>query len=282
MLFLGSTLVMGKVLIIIFPVFILLAIRFLIGFICFASVYLINNNKMNNVKQLSGKDWTLLFLQSFFGAFLFNLFTLLGMKLTSVTSAAIIMSTIPVFIMGLSFLILKEFISKTKWIALIISVLGLILVTVDVGSINTNAGTMTGNFIILLAVISGAFFPICVKLLGDKASPLFMSLTFNFFGLILFAPVALYFISDVPFHLVSLNSWLLVVVYSILANVAYLFLWNRGLAVIPASVASLFTAVMPISATLLAYLFLGETLTSLQAAGMGCILLAITLGIRCF
>lgn len=282
MLFLGVSLVIAKALIVDFPIFILLAIRFLIGSIYFVIAYFLfkKTSQRFYLNSFNKKDWLLLFSQSFFGAFLFNIFILLGMKLTTVGSAAILTSMLPAVITGFSFIILKEFISKEKLIALSLAIIGLLLVTVDISSVNINLNSLAGNGLILLAVISGALFPICVKLLGDKVSPLILSLFFNLCGLLLLVPITILDINEFKFSLISLNSWLLAIFYSFLANILYVIFWNRGLLIVPASTASIFTAIMPISATFLAYFFLNENLTLGQLAGMFCIILSIVLSMN--
>jgi drug/metabolite transporter (DMT)-like permease len=280
MTFLGSTLVLGKSLIAIFPIFLLLSIRFLIGTSFFSVFYFwkIKPAALYDM-ALTKRDWCLLFLQSLFGAFAFNLLMLLGLRLTSANSAAVLTSTMPAFISIFSFLILKETISKYKCMAIVFSILGLILVTANISSAAWNLEVILGNILILCAVISGALFPICTKLIVDKVATSLISLAFNFFGLILFLPFAIGEASNFIFTSISLFTWLLVIFYSLTANVLYLHFWNNGLRTITASTASLFVAVMPISTAILAYLFLGEILTISQISGIVFVILAITVGV---
>jgi drug/metabolite transporter (DMT)-like permease len=281
MIFLGSTLVMGKTLISIFPIFLLLAFRFAIGSIvlsltCYRHS---NNRKIFRFNSITHKDWGLLFLQALFGAFLFNLLMLLGLQKTTANAAAIITSTIPAFITFFAFLLLHETVSRYKWFAIFIAILGLMLVTSDVQWFSTQLGTLEGNGFVLLAVLSGSLFPICTKRLSDKIPPRIISLFFNLFGLFLFLPIAIQEMFSFAFKDIPLSIWFLTIFYSITANVLYLVFWNRGLQKTSASSASLFTAVMPVSTAILSYLFLGEILSTLQIMGMLCVLLAIFFGI---
>jgi len=280
MIFLGSTFVMGKNLITVFPIFLLLGVRFLIGTVCFSVAYCFNKVKIKEFENtLTKKDWFLLFLQSLFGAFLFNFFILLGLKFTSANAAAILTSTIPAFITVFSYLILREYISRYKSIAIALSIAGLILVTVDPAHFVSNSINLWGNLLIFLAVISGSLFPICIKLLSNKVPTLFISFTFNLFGLLLFLPISISDAVHFNFRLISMFTWLLVIFYGVTANVLYLNFWNKGLSVVPASTASLFVAVMPISTGILAYIFLNEMLTVLQIGGIVCVTAAIIFGV---
>ncbi len=282
MIFLGATLVLGKILVIIFPIFLLLGMRFLIGASIFGFLYyLTEKNKLSfENKVLIKRDWLLLFLQSFFGAFLFNMLMLFGLSLTSASAASIITSTIPAFISIFSFFILKEFISKQKLIAVCLSILGLIFITVNFNQFIAASAASSGNLLVLLAIIVGALFPICVKLLNNKVTPLFISFMFNLVGLLLFFPFAIADSLHFSFYTISNSSWILVVIYGLTANVLYLIFWNRGLTVVPASTASLFTAIMPMNTAILAYIFLGEILTTAQLFGALAVIAAIILGAR--
>lgn len=280
MTFLGSTLVLGKSLITIFPVFLLLGIRFLIGTSFFSAVYLWKiKHSVIRSRVITKKDWYLLFFQSLFGAFSFNLFMLFGLQFSTASSAAILTSTIPAFISIFSFLILKETISKHRCTAIALSILGLILVTANISNTTWNLKVILGNFLILCAVISGALFPICTKLISDKIETAFILLAFNSVSLILFLPFFVMEILSFTFTSISLLTWILVVFYSLTANVLYLYFWNRGLSIITASTASLFVAVMPISTVILAHLFLGERLTTSEISGIIFIILSIIMGI---
>lgn len=280
MVLLGATLILGKSLLTIFPVFLLLGIRFLIGSLVFITTTYFYKAKFDLRKlNLSTSEWMLLFLQAFFGAFLFNLLMLLGLNFTNANTAAIITSALPAFIGIFSFFILKEFISLQKLIAILLTILGIVIVNLNMHKIAGVSNTLTGNTLILLAVISGALFPICAKLLTRNIAPIIISCGFNLFGLLLFLPFAIYSLYNFKFQTIHLSVWFMVVFYSLTANVFYLQLWNRGLVYVSASTASLFTAVMPVSTAILAYFFLGETLSLLQFSGMLCVIIAIFLGV---
>ncbi len=279
MIFLGSTFVLGKDLISIMPIFLLLSIRFFIGSSFFSVFFIIKKQKKSQADRLTKKEFGILFLQAFFGAFLFNLFMLWGLHYISASYAAIVTSTIPGFIMLFSYFILRETITKTKIVSIIVSMLGLILISCQSLIIDAQPPIILGMLLMFFAVISGALFPICVKSIANKVSPNLISLLFNIFGLILFLPFTVHEIAGFQFSMITLSTWVLIVFYSLAANVLYVSLWNKGLAIVPANTASLFIAIMPITTTILAYFFLHEILTPLQAVGMLLVLLALSFGL---
>src|SRR6476659_3905236 len=92
----------GKFLIGFFPIFLLLAIRFAIGFAGMLAIARLKGIKYSNTyynfMSLTSRDKLLLILQAACGGFLFNVLILYGMKTTSATSAGIISSITPIMI----------------------------------------------------------------------------------------------------------------------------------------------------------------------------------------
>jgi drug/metabolite transporter (DMT)-like permease len=76
---------------------------------------------------------------------------------------------------------------------------------------------------------------------------------------------------------VATTSWLLLVFYSLAASVWTVWLWMTGLITIPANQAGVFTVFLPVSAALVGVVFLGESLSGLQALALGMALLGVVL-----
>jgi drug/metabolite transporter (DMT)-like permease len=66
-----------------------------------------------------------------------------------------------------------------------------------------------------------------------------------------------------------------VVYYALVPTVGGFLLWYLGAARVTGAEASLFTAVAPVSAVLLAALVLGEAVNPNQIVGIGCVLFAV-------
>jgi drug/metabolite transporter (DMT)-like permease len=67
--------------------------------------------------------------------------------------------------------------------------------------------------------------------------------------------------------------------YALIPTVVGFFLWYEGAVRTSAGEAALFTAVLPVSALILAALLLGEPITARQAGGCGCVIAAILIGV---
>jgi drug/metabolite transporter (DMT)-like permease len=74
---------------------------------------------------------------------------------------------------------------------------------------------------------------------------------------------------------VTTGSVLAVVNYALVPTVGGYLLWYGGLARVTGAEASLFTAMAPVSAVVLAVILLGETVSLSQMIGIGCVLIAV-------
>lgn len=272
----GINIAVGKVISQSVPVFLLANIRFVIAAaILVPIVFMQKDTKFS----LDRKDCMLLFFQSLFGVFLFSIFMLYGIRYTSAISAGIITSTTPACIALIAIFFLKEKLNLYNTISIALTVLGITLISVDVGGIvSGNSANIFGNALILCAVISEALFTIFAKQVSNKLNPLQMTAIVNIFGFLLFIPFSVYSIMTTKITITS-HIWLLIIYYSLTASVLSFFLWFRGIADVPANIAGLFTVFMPISSALVGILFLHESFTAKQAVGMIFAIVAIYLGI---
>jgi drug/metabolite transporter (DMT)-like permease len=279
--FVGINVISGKFLIGYFPIFLLLAIRFTIGFVGMLGIAFLKQLPIidiyRNFMSLSSKDKLLLIFQAACGGFLFNILILYGMKTTSATSAGIISSITPIMILVLSTVFLREKINLQKGFAILIVMLGLIILNMGKNS-SALEGALLGNFLVLLAVIPEALFTILSKSVGKKITEIEAVILVNFFNLIMFIPFTFISISSVQIAKLSFSIGNLLFIYGISGGMMFFLLWYRGLTKVSANIAALFTGVMPISTTILAFLFLKESISVNDIVGMCLVISAIFIG----
>ena len=100
----GSYVGLYKLLVLVFPVFLLAFLRF-----GMAAIFMLPWLKRGPTEPpLTGRTRVLLFLESFFGNFLFSLCLLFGMKHSSAVVAGVIMAGIPATVALMSWLFLRE------------------------------------------------------------------------------------------------------------------------------------------------------------------------------
>jgi drug/metabolite transporter (DMT)-like permease len=279
----GINVISGKFLIGFFPIFLLLAIRFAIGFAGMLAIARLKGIKYFNIyynfMSLTSRDKLLLIFQAACGGFLFNVLILYGMKTTSATSAGIISSITPIMIFILAAVLLREKINLQKILAIIIVMVGLIILNTGMAS-DSMEGALLGNCLVLLAVIPEALFTILSKSVGKKITEMEAVILINLFNLILFIPFAA--LSIIDFHATNISSSVYgqLLIYGISGGIMFFLLWYRGLTKINANTAALFTGVMPISTTILAFIFLNEPINNSEIIGMLLVIAAIFVGCK--
>jgi len=277
----GLSIVISKFLLDIVPMMMLMELRFLIGAV-FSAIFVISANrnpfKTTDNRWLNKKDYAILFLQAMCGGFIFSLFMLSGLTYTSASAAGIITSTLPAFILILSYFILKEKISPTKFIAIMITVAGLMVLAVGKGKTLGNHESLLGDFLILMAVIPEAIFSIIAKWQNAKIHPTAVAAITSSMNAVICLPLALYQHMTVDLPVLTLTQCALLFTYAITGIFFFTVFWYRGINKTSANTAALFTSVMPLSVVILAIIFLGEKLYWFETAGMIMIISAIVIG----
>lgn len=274
MVIVGSSIIVGKLLVANFPVFLVSGLRFGIASIVLVPLLLIQEG--NNF-VIGKRDWGILFLQAFTGVFLFSVFLLYGLKFTNATEASIITSTNPAVIGVISFLFLREKLTFNKIIGIVFAVCGILLINILGKTAETERGMLPilGNVLVFGSVIGTALFTILRKVSSNTISPLLSATVMSVLGVVLFLPFALYEAMQFDFSSITVIDWILVFYYGIVVTVVAFILWFQGVTKVSASTAAVFTSVMPISAVLLSYLILREPFAWSHVWGGLCILVGI-------
>ncbi|HTT11653.1 MAG TPA: DMT family transporter [Burkholderiaceae bacterium] len=261
----GVYVALSKPLVAVLPVFTLAFLRFGIA----ALAMLPFTRRAPAEARLSATEHRLLFVQSFFGNFLFSICLLSGMAHTTATAAGVVLSTLPAVVALLSWLVLHERLSRRVVAAIVLAVGGITLLQFaksDAGA--PTAASWLGNLLILGAVFCEATYVIIGKRLAATRTPLRVSALINLWGLVLITPFGLWQLRSVDLGALSVSTWSLLVFYSLAASLVAVWLWMTGLRHIPANQAGVFTVALPIAAALVGVTLLGETFTPLHAAAL--------------
>ncbi len=265
----GSYVALSKPLVAAIPVFALAFLRFAIA----AAAMLPWSLPRRHEAALTRREHQLFFLMSFLGNFLFSICMLSGVALTTATAAGVIMATLPAMVAIGSWLLLREHLTPRVLLAIALSIGGIALLQFARGSDEAARGaTLLGNALIFGAVICEASYVIIGKRLAATRTPLRVSALINLWGLALITPFGLWQLSRFDLGSVSNAMWLLLVFYSLAASLFAVWLWMTGLKHVPANHAGVFTVALPIAATAVGVIFLGERFTLLHA---GALLLAL-------
>ncbi|MBM7867166.1 EamA family transporter [Heliobacterium gestii] len=274
MALIGSSVCFGKAVTDSMPLSLASAIRYAISLLCLLPLFW---RERRDLPTLRKKDWLILILQGLTGQFLFSLFLLYGLRHLSASESGILTSTMPAVIAVLSFLFLKENISRQKATAIASVVAGIVLMNYF-GAAQLDqrgANPLLGSILVFGAVIGESLFTIFSKVLTARLRPITIATVVTFFGFLPFLPFAAYEALTFDFTALSWKVWVALFLYGSLITVAPFYLYCRGLALASAGTAAVFTGVMPVSSVICAYLFLGEPFLWFHLLGMGGVLLGI-------
>ena len=269
----GSYVGLSKVLVLVFPVFLLAFLRF--GIAAIAMVGWVKRGATE--PRLDTHDRKLLFLESFFGNFLFSICMLFGVSMSSALAAGVILAGIPAAVALLSRVFLHERIPLRTVLGIGCAVGGIALVSFAKNTESANHSSLLGNLLLIAAVLCEAIYVVIGKKLTGNVSPKRISALINLWGLALIAPVGIWQALRFDFGTVAAASWWLLGFYSIAASMITVWLWMTGLKHVPASKAGIFTVLLPISAAAVGVLFLGERFSAPQAAAFALALVGVLL-----
>ncbi|GAB4089467.1 DMT family transporter [Hydrogenophaga soli] len=276
----GSYVALSKPLLATFPVFLLALLRFGIGAIAMASWM----KKPAHERPLPSSTRWLLFLEAFFGNFLFSVCMLFGMRHTTAVAAGIIMSAIPAVVAALSWLWLKERISWRSWSGIACAAVGVALYSAtkhpqpsdELSPLDAHS-TWLGNLLILGAVVCEATYAVIGKKLTGSLSAKRISAIINLWGLLMVLPAGLWAAREFAFVSVTPGVWTLLAFYGLAASMWTVWLWMTGLKSVDASQAGIFTVMLPISSALTGVLALGEELSMGQIVAFSIALAGVTI-----
>ena len=265
----------SKALVIVFPVFLLAGMRFAIGAVAMAPWL----RRPVGEAELDARSRRLLFLESFFGNFLFSICMLYGMRQSSALAAGVVMAALPAVVAILSWLLLGERIGMRVAAAIACAITGIALVALARDADGELAsGSLAGSALLLAAVTCEALYVVIGKKLTASVGPKRISAIINLWGLVLVAPLAFWQLVDFSPSVIDWSYWALLFVYAIAASVVTVWLWMTGMRHVPAASAGIFTVFLPVSAAAVGVAFYGERFTVLQvvafALALGGVVLA--------
>jgi drug/metabolite transporter (DMT)-like permease len=272
----GTYVALSKPLTAAIPVFLLALLRFAIA----AVAMLPWTPAARAEPPLTASEHRLFFVMSFFGNFLFSICMLYGISMTTATAAGVILATLPAVVALLSWLVLRERLSRRVMVAVALAVGGIALLQLARDDGSTGRGmAWLGNLLMFGAVVCEATYVIVAKRLAATRTPLRVSALVNLWGLVLIAPFGLAQLMRFDLGAVTMPLWTLLVFYSLAASLFAVWMWVSGLKHVPANQAGVFTVALPVAATAVGSLALGESFTVIHAlaltlASIGVILIA--------
>ncbi|MDT8860575.1 DMT family transporter [Alkalihalobacillus sp. MEB130] len=232
-----------------------------------------------NVPKPTKKDWMMFALLGLTGIAIYNICFFLASKHAPVIKSSLFIATNPMLIMLLSGLFLKETITKRNIIGLLLAFVGVVMIITE-GNIMVLLRFQFEpiDFVLLGAVITWALYSVLGRVVLRKYSSIVSTTYAVGFGTLFLLPFMLFEKPWDHFASSTWSAWLAIAHMSVFVTVLGFILYYYGIQKIGAAKASIFINVMPVSAVIMATIFLDETLTVATISGAVFVLSGVYVG----
>jgi drug/metabolite transporter (DMT)-like permease len=232
-------------------------------------------------RTLIRRNWRRLLLLGVVGIGSHNALAYLGLNYTTATNGVILNSFIPVMIIAIAWIFLRQRLTGLQVAGVAISLAG-VLTILSGGSLAALAAFRLngGDLLVILSMAMWSTYTILLRWRPAGLHMLSFLFTIAVIGDAFMLP---FWLGEQALGYRMTWSWQ---AFAALASVAlfssvlaYIF-WNRGVEEVGPQVAGLFVHLMPVFGVVLAWVFLGEKLALYHLAGIGLILAGITITSR--
>lgn len=254
-----------------------MGVRFLI-----ASVLLVGVMAIRGRPRFSRQTHGMIALTALAEPVAYFLFESYGLRLTTATTASLIIATTPMAVMILAALTLKEPIAPRGIVAVVLSIGGVIMIVLG-GNPATSAGSVqvetvqqvVGVLLIFGAVISAALYITLARNLTQKHDPVNLTVVQTWWGAGVF--IVLWQIQSPAARAVTLSTagWVAILFLAVGATVTAFLMYNWALRHETAGRASLYINAIPVITAVTGRVVLGERFTPFQMAGAVLVLIAV-------
>ncbi len=190
----------------------------------------------------------------------------IGIKMTSASNVALAYALSPIFILIISAYFLNEKITLWKILGITISFVGILLILFERG-LEFKSKYFIGSVISLLASIAWAVYSTYGKSLITRYGSLYSTSIAMLFGFLLYLPISFFHNDVANIPLIRPTHWLQMIYLAIMTSgIAYL-IWYYAIKRLPASSVGVFNNLQPILTTILAIVFLNQSISSIYILG---------------
>ena len=247
------------------PIFYFVFVRILMAGI----VLFLFNTAYARIKRIQRQDLPKFLLLAFFEPFIYFICETYGLKLTgSPTLSAMVIATIPIFSIGAGIIFFREKINLVNIGGILLTLVGIVMVAMAHGTLGENF--IWGVVLLLLAVISEVGHASITKSLsGNYSSQIIVMYQFLIGAVYLFPlflwkgldgfDMEIYFDGDV---------WYPIICLAILCSSLAFSLWVSTIKNLGVAKSSIFSALIPVAAAIIAWILGHEMLNQRQWIGI--------------
>lgn len=214
------------------------------------------------------KSWLTVLLLSLAGIASFNTLVYIGLQYTIAVNGLLMQSLMPVLIVGLSFLFFGEKITSVQSLGVFVSLAGALTI-IGRGSVEIllSLSMNRGDILVFIAVAGYAGYSIGLRKRPAVHPLSFVAATFIVGDLLLLPLYVWESLGGRSLHLDSATVMAISYV-SIFPSIVSYLCFNRGVELVGANRAGMFIHLIPVFGSVMAIVFLGESLQWFHAAGI--------------
>ena len=218
-------------------------------------------------------DWVRLAWLGLVGHCLYQYCFIGGLARTSVANGALLVSSTPIVITFLTAIAGHERPGPLHWAGTLLSLAGIYLV-VGRGA-HVNAESLTGDLMLMGAVLCWALYTLGARPLMERHSPVGVTALSMVIGTALYLPLAAPSLARVSWGTVSALTWAKLVYSAIFAICVSYTIWYAAVRAIGSARTSVYSNLLPIVAMLTAWVWLREPLGTTKLLGAAAVLAGV-------
>lgn len=223
-------------------------------------------------------DWLRVGLLGLLGNTLYQLLFITGMNRTTPANSSLLMATAPIWVAVIGYLLGVERINRLMWGGILLSFVGIVVLILGGGnSLSLGGSTLLGDFLLLGCALLWAAYTTISKPFLVRYSPLKLTTWTMITGTVPLVLICLPEILRQDWRAISGMGWGALVFSALMAVVVGYLVWYTSVQRVGNARTVIYSNVTPVFAIAFAWLTLGSTLTWLQGAGAGVVLLGLTL-----
>jgi drug/metabolite transporter (DMT)-like permease len=228
-------------------------------------------------EKIAPKDFLIFIAAAFFGVALNMLTFFKGLSYTTPINASVIMVVVPIIVLLLSAIILKETITSMKIIGVILGLSGALVLTLYGKSVQANDNILLGNFLVFINAVSYSIYIIIIKQLTSRYHPFTFIKWLFLFGLIMVTPFGFNELSNVQWSTFNSYTYFSVGFVIVAATFGTYILNPLALRELKASTVSTFLYLQPVIAGIFAILMGSDSMSITKAVAAVLIFIGVYL-----
>jgi drug/metabolite transporter (DMT)-like permease len=264
----GSTFMVTKGLIDLWPPFTLALVRVGIGTLVLMPVAMARHQRGARL------PWGAIWIMGLLGVTLYYLTFNLAMVHISASQGALVQASIPAMTALVAVVWLRERANALRWLGIALSVGGVLIVFSGSGGADSGQSTLFGNFLMFASVVCWAVYTALAKR-AASFEPMVITVCVMGTGTLLLLPFSAYEIMNTGLQPLPLKGWIGVLYLGCVASGLAYALYNASLRHLDASAVGVYTNLIPVVGVLTGIVFLGEPMSLRAILGGTIVMLGV-------